>query len=554
MKKILTLSTLAATLTLAATIPNAGSILKEVQPIQSPIQEKSLPVLNQQQYAPNIQADNGTKVLVKQFVIEKNTVVSTATLHSLIKGYENKELTLKEIKEVADIITKYYRSHNYFVARAYIPAQELSNNIVKIDIIEGKYGQVSVTNNSLVRSNIVQGYMDHLKDETISSASLDREMLLINDLSGAKIVAAQIMPGKSIGTSDFALNVEPTQRFQGYLLSDNYGSIYTGEYRATAGVSVNSALGFGDILSLSALSSTSGGLRNAQASYVIPLGYSGLKADASASATKYILQGDYAALDAHGEADVFGGGVSYPLIRSEAHSLYLRGGYATTILSDYNSGDLSKKHVNAFEFSLKDNYNSALFGKPLQFNGSLAYTRGDVILDNATAVTNDATLNSAGYFSKAVVNTNTTLFVSENTSLKAVVNGQTSFSKNLDSSQKITIGGASGVRAYTESELSGDKAVLGSLEADYRLPSIAGFNHQAGVFYDTAYVWENADAWSGLTSNSRQLDAFGISYGASYKFLNLIASFAHGFGPNADPVAGNKNNDNKLLMHLSAVF
>ena len=45
MKKVLTLSTLAATLTLAASIPNAGTILQQVQPIQTPFQEKSLPTV-----------------------------------------------------------------------------------------------------------------------------------------------------------------------------------------------------------------------------------------------------------------------------------------------------------------------------------------------------------------------------------------------------------------------------------------------------------------------------------------------------------------------------
>lgn len=554
MKKVLTLSTLAATLTFAATVPNAGTILQQVQPIQTPMQEKSLPTVNQEQYTPAIQADNGTKVLVKKFVIEKNTVFSSQTLHALVKDYENKELTLKEIKEVAAIITKHYRDHKYFVARAYIPAQELDNNVVKIDIIEGKFGNIVITNNSLVKSSLIQGFMNHLKDETISLNSLDREMLLINDLAGAKIVSADMLAGTTVGRSDLALKVEPTQRFQAYLLGDNYGSIYTGEYRATAGVSVNSALGFGDVLSLSALSSTSGGLRNAQASYVIPIGESEVKADFSGSFTKYILQGDYSALDAHGEADVFGGGLTYPLIRSEAHSLYLRGGLNSTVLSDYNAGDLSRRHVNDAVLSLRDNYNTALFNKPLQLNGYLELTRGEVILDNANAVANDATLNSEGYFTKVALNTNAALALSENSSLKAVLNGQTSFSKNLDSSQKITVGGQDGVRAYTQSELSGDKAVLASLEADYRLPSLQGFYHQAGIFYDTAYVWQNANEWSGLTSNIRQLEAVGLSYGASYKFLNLKASYAHGFGPDADPIAGAKNNDNKFLMQLSAVF
>jgi hemolysin activation/secretion protein len=138
--------------------------------------------------------------------------------------------------------------------------------------------------------------------------------------------------------------------------------------------------------------------------------------------------------------------------------------------------------------------------------------------------------------------------------MKVKLIGQTSFSKNLDSSQKLTLGGEYTVRAYTNSELSADKGIIASLEADYRLPSLKGLNHTAGVFIDGSKAYENANPYTGVVNNERELNDIGVSYTASYRFINLQASFAHGFGPDARSSVQQTYNDNKFFFQAGVVF
>ena len=537
-----------------AATPNAGNVLQQMQAPQTPTVKKTIPSLEQEKKAPFSTTKSSVKILVEKFVIAGNTAISTETLHILVAKFEGKQLSLQEIEEAAHIITQYYRKNSYFVARAYLPAQEVDNGVVTIKIQEGKYGVVNIENNSYVKDSVLQAYTQRLQG-VISLNDLDKEMLLINDLAGARIVKASIFAGKAEASSDLSITVEPTQQVQAYAMADNYGSIYTGEYRLGGGVTVNSVSGYGDMLSVSTIHSTSGGLRNGQITYTLPLGSSGLKADLLGSVTKYQIQGQqYASLNAHGQAGVIGGGFTYPFIRSQAHSLYIRAGAKTTHMFDYLNSSLSKKHVDDYTLSLHDIKESSLFGKAASRELFLQLTRGNVVLDNANAVTNDALLNSKGYFTKYELSLKEALFPTQNSIIKLHLQAQQSDHKNLDSSEEISVGGVNGARAYGSSELSGDRGVLLSLEADHKLPNIFNATHQAGIFFDGAKVWQNSVQYSGLSNDDRQLSDIGISYALSYKMFNLKASYAHGFGVDQNANTNPTYHNNRFYLQLFAQF
>lgn len=537
-----------------ASIPNAGNILQEMQTPKAPEVKKTIPKLDQKQQAPLGPTQSNVKILVEKFAITGNTVIGTETLHALVAKFEGKKLTLAEIEEAARIITEYYRKNSYFVAHAYVPAQEVDKGVITIKVQEGKYGTVNIENSSLVKDSVLEAYAKNLKEKSVISLSdLDKEMLLISDLGGARIVKTSIFAGKIEGSSDFNIVIEPANRIEAYALADNYGSIFTGEYRFGGGITVNSISGYGDILNISTMHSTSGGLRNGQISYALALGSSGLKADLLGSITKYQIQGDkYVSLDAHGQAGVIGGGLTYPITHTQTHSTYLRMGAKTTYMSDSLNGSWSNKHVDKYTLSLQDVKESSLFGKKFNWEFFIQATRGNVVLDNNNAVINDIILNSKGYFTKYELFLKETLYPTQESIIKMHINAQQSYHKNLDSSEELSVGGANGLKAYGLSELSGDKGVLLTLEADHKLPNIFQIAHQAGIFFDTAKVWQNSMQYSGLSNDERQLNDIGLSYILSYKDLNLKISYAHGFGVNEKSQTDPTYKNNRFYIQLFA--
>ena len=551
-KKTITLSLLASISLMAASIPNTGDILRQVEPTKIPEPTKTLPSLKGEFKAPLVAKDD-MKTFVKSFTFSGNKIFSSETLLALVKTHENKELGINALKEVASLITKYYRDNGYFVARAYIPAQAMENGIVEIAIIEGTYGAFDMKNSSLVETPEVQSFMDELKNgQTVSTMSLERQMLIINDLSGAQVTNAEVYPGQEVGTSDFRITVSPTPKYSAYSIVDNYGSRYTGENRLSAGASLNSLSGIGDTLSLSTLLSHTGNLKNGRVAYERPLGYTGFKGGVSFSMTDYTLD-KILNYDASGRTDSYNAFVSYPLLKTRART--------TTIQADYDHKEMkdtsgavgatqkSLKNIDALTLKLSDKSATALLDMPGNLLASLGVTLGDLSLKNDVAVAGDAGLDAEGTYTKVALNLNHTQVLNPLLNLQTNFKAQKSFNKNLDSSEDISVGGTNGVRAYEDSELSGDKGYALSLDLSYQLPKISEVNHNTSIFIDHAKVWKNTDIFN-TDENTRILNAIGLGYSLSYNSFDLKATFAHGFGGESTPTseADFSTSKNKFLL------
>lgn len=551
-KQTLTLSLLCA-VALSAATPNTGDILRQVEPPKVPLTPKALPSVGAGDYKAPLSAKDDAKVFVKSFKFSGHTAFSSEELSALVKPYEGKEVGINGLKEIASIITKHYRDNGYFVARAYIPAQSMDNGIVEIAIIEGAYGAFELKNTSHVDTDEVQNYMDELTHgQIVSTMSLEHQMLLINDLSGAQVTNAEVYPGQAVGTSDFRITVSPTPKYSGYAMADNYGSRYTGENRLLVGGSINSLTGIGDTLSISGLISNTADLKNVRAGYDRPLGYTGLKGGLSISTTKYNLD-EISNYEGFGQTNSYNAYAAYPYIKTRAHT--------QTVQMDYDHKDMkdssgtpgsvtqSIKSLDAVTLKLTDKSNTSLLNLPGSLYASAGITGGHIGMQNETAYTNDASLNSVGNYMKANLSALHSQALIENTTLQTNFKAQKSFGNNLDSAEDISVGGSNGVRAYEDSELSGDQGYSLSLDMIYALPKIDLLSHNTSVFFDHARVWRNSTLFN-TEDNTRNLNAIGFGYSLNYQNFDLKATFAHGFGGEATPTteASFNTSTNKFLL------
>jgi hemolysin activation/secretion protein len=551
MKKIITL-VLLVNVMFAANIPDSGTILNEIKPSLK-LGEKKSPALPKQDYETPITGDDMVKVLVNKFEIENNTVFSTEVLHELIKEHEGKELTIVGIKKVADLITQYYRKQGYFVARAYIPAQNLNHNIVKITVIEGIYGAFHIKNSSTIKDTVIKKYLSKLDEKgVIYLDDLERQIFLINSLSGLQIVDAQIAPGEAVGSSDFTLTIEPSKKVEGYVVVDNYGNKYTGDERLNIGATLNSAFGYADSLNFFVLNSFTDELKYGKLSYSLPIGDFGMTSNLGISALKYTLGESYKALDAHGNATLLEAGVSYPIIKTRLRSLDIQGQFVHRTMLDWMNNEKDKKTIDDFTVSLNSSESMNLLELSSSLATVISFTYGHKNLNSPTAKINDEIAQTAGSFSKANLNLTHDLQLNDNMTLTTRFDAQTSFNRNLDSSQELSVGGAYGTRAYGDNELSGDKGVFFSTELGYDLPEVQNLSHRVGIFYDTAKIWKNTNTWTGLTDNTRRLSDIGLSYNASYENIHFKTSYARGFGNDSTPVS--EESKNKFLAQLFWLF
>lgn len=509
-------------------VPGIGDALREV-PKVAPVERPApaLPEVTGTQLEPAMKAvpGGGPSIEVARFAFTGNRELSTTELEAQVAGRVGRAYTLADLESLATDLTRFYRSRGYFVARVYVPAQEVENGVVTLRAVEGNYGRFVLDNKSLVRDDIVQGMLDDVKKyDIVSLDTLERAMLIINDTPGVQVTRADVMPGDAVGTSDFAVGTAATRRHEGYVLLDNHGTLATGRERLSFNWDWNSPTGRGDRLSLSGLGSHNADLLNARVAYSTTLAPSGWRGEAALSRTNYSLGDQFSTLDAQGFAIGFDLGATYPIRRIRAQTIELGLNYAYRDLEDevgVTDTDTSKNsQVMSARISLRDE--RTLFGAEGLTQGTLQLSAGRLdITDRLTRDIDQAPggADTHGSFVKLNANLSRMSLLPAGFTLTGSIRYQQALGgKNLDGSERMGISGPSGVRAYTSGESAGTDAALVGLALSRPLPAIGDLTHQWSLFAN----WGQART---LKSDPyRELSDVGVSWTAAHTnglYLNL---------------------------------
>ncbi len=484
--------------------------------------------------SPQIELKDGRKIIVKKFNIVGNLKVSTSEIEKVTKEYEGKEITISELKFIADKITEIYWNKGYVTSFAYIPAQKVIDGVVEIKIIEGKIGEIKVEGNRYYTDEFVKKHFDNVKAGTIlNNRSLERSLLLLNDYP--KLNAhVNLLKGEKEGTTDILVNVEEKNYpFNLNLLVNNFGSRYTGKIRTGFTFDFGNLTKNGDILSLTAI----GNIENLnlmkyyKIGYTIPLGGTGAKVGLSWSNMNYQIDEELLpppGIEVEGKSDIYSLTFSYPLIRSRFQNL--------TIFGSLNHKDMYNYLFERTYINSHDKYSTLEIGlnRDKLFKNSHLYWTGKLTFGLGTflgGMSDDEYSGSSrpGLADGKWVKLNfdlVDLFKIGRTQLIAKLSAQYS-SDSLVTGEQMVLGGADSVRAYPTGEFLGDFGYLTSLEL--RMPFIPGessINKYANwaIFVDHGGVFKNEILPGEEKHNLATGVGAGIRISASYFHLRFDAA------------------------------
>ena len=503
---LLTLSQVA----LAAPVPGGSIPLFQIPP--APVQPHEPPELHLQPPAPTPEPAtvDTFKIRVNAIKLTGNQIYEATELLA-VSGFEpGSDLTLTDLRTISNKIAALYHQNGYFLAQAYLPAQDIEEGVVTITVVVGQYGNVTINNQTNLSDSLANGLISGLdSSELIHSEPLETRLLLLSDLAGVK-VDSTLVPGATPGTSDLKVNLTPGPRVTGSIDADNAGLPATGEYRLGGTVNVNNLAGLGDVASLRLLSSGSG-MTYGRGSYQFQLG----RATVGAAYTQinYSLGKEFSDLGVHGTAKIVSLYGSYPLIRSRNSNLYAQLGLDTRAYQDKVDliNQVTNKRANVVMPGLYGNHRDNFGGGGLTAYG-LTLSLGDLNIQSASArAFDDATARTNGRYGKLSFNAMRLQRVTDAISLYASINGQIA-SKNLDIWEKMELGGMYGVRAYPAGTAFGDQGFIVNMEARLLLPTwsegLPGRMHLLALF-DTGTVQHNKNTWSD-SRNTVTLSGVGV--------------------------------------------
>ena len=505
-----------------AVTPNvdAGSLLHQNEQelkITKPLALPTVPIA--QPSMPT--SEGGATVEVRKFEFAGNNRIGNKQLSEALADYVNKPLTLTQLKDASNTVMNVYREAGW-IARAYLPKQEIADGTVFIQIVEAVFGDAVIEGDQPQRIDTqrLRGMVASVlpKGQVIQSSKVDRALLLMDDLPGVSVIG-NLTPGDQVGETHLLISATDDPLVTGTVVMDNQGSQSTGTERLSLNLNFNSPSRMGDALSLNALKTE--GSEYLRLSYSLPLGYSGWRVGLHGSNMNYeVISGSISSTKANGTATTSGWDISYPLVRSQLSNINWAMSY------DHKAFDNSPSNliysINTFNTVLSANQIDNWAGGGMN-SQILSVTTGRSSKD--------------GRYSK--LNLNASRLQSLTAEWSMLATGGAQFTQNnLDSSEKLFLGGATGVRGYPSGEAGGSEGNTFSLELKRRITNELAL----GAFYDYGRVKVNHDnnLFSPANPNSFGLKAYGFALDWQFKpTVELKTTVSRRIGSN--PLAVNYN-------------
>ncbi|MFW5432405.1 MAG: ShlB/FhaC/HecB family hemolysin secretion/activation protein [Methylophilaceae bacterium] len=435
----------------AGGVPDTGDIPRAEQP-------RALPSVPQteikKEVKPAIQApDTGDniKVIIQAFTFSGNQSFSNEQLSALLMDFEKREIGFKDLNEATKIITAFYRENGYFLAQAYLPAQDIAANTVEIAILEGKLGTLKLSG----ADDLNKAFMEKMAiyqlgvGGSVSEYNLVRNVTLLNALPGVD-ATAQLNPSSIVGATDIEVTLAPQPRLQGYIGANAYGNRFTGREVVLAGVQLNNPAGLGDQFSLNVKRSNNNGQRGVDLRYITPILASGTTLSLGYNYVDYKLGRELAPLDAFGESQYFNISIDQPILRDAHKGISFRYGTSYKVMNDEVATASLENRRNIFGADF------GIYGDWLNEAGSVSnqvglnIRTGKVMFKDDTAQALDESgAKTKGGFVKYSLSATRLQYFENGISLALQADYQRA-SKNLDSVEKLSIGGINRWRRFAE--------------------------------------------------------------------------------------------------------
>lgn len=419
-------------------------------------------------------------------------------------------LSIEELQGIAAEVARYYRQHGLILTQAYIPPQTIRDGIVKIRVVEGRLGQVMVEKAQRYRVSQLLQPFSALIGQPVNQQAIEEALLLLSDYPGLTSFGV-FQPGDYPGETDMVISVLDEKRIEARLHADNYGSQYTGEYRARADLIVNNPFALQDkfMLHLSRTFAPNNGF----------YGGAGYEISAFGARNTFGLSFLNNAYDMGGILEPFG-----LTGTTRVADIYWRRKFARS--QHFNAFGVLKFARKSVKLDVLEGRDTAdelsVFSAELGYDwrtpggrnyqsGWFQYSQGMAGLFGSMEGSSDpelATANRRGgsgeyassAFSKFAIDVQNWFNFNQTHTLRIAARGQYS-ADLLTSIEQFSMGGPGSVRAYANAEYLADTGYSISAEWLMRAPGFAAWNAFGGktwgeilqfvLFVDTAQGWLN---------------------------------------------------------------
>ena len=467
---------------------------------------------------------------LQQVIWNPSEILTKEQIQAVTVSYIGKQVTLKDLREMADKITNLYRDKGYMTCGAVLPPQRIHDGVVEIRLIEGKTGKVNLTGNRYTKTDFIMNRIGLKPGEIANTEKLNRDLRWFQGTNDIQLRVV-MKPGAEEGTTDYDIRAFEPQNQSVTLYTDNDGYETSGRWRAGIFYNMKSVSRHRDSLRAHFIGSR--GTKAWSLGYSVPISRKGmrLELDYSGNRTK-VVKGELEPLGVEGRSNSFSVTWRAPFRVTERsrHEAGLQYVHQTT-KTDFDHGavpyvdDRIQRVIPYVSFTH--------YGKDSVFYHKHSFVvarRRDIEGDSDTA----KLYRISSFWQKR--NTNGQFW-------QARLDGQLGSSDSLAASDRFFIGGVNSVRGYEEGFIGGSRGLSAGLE--YHIP----VDKEKRFFVYPFFDWGVVSGYAAPEHN--KLMSAGLGLEARYK--HLYSTLTVGF-PFKKDFYEDKVSSARVDFSLSAAF
>ncbi len=457
--------------------------------------------VEQGQETPAADAGVETSFELKQVKCNSSEILTQEDIDAVTSAYIGRQVTVKELQEMAEKITDLYREKGYMTCGAVLPPQRIHEGVVEIRLIEGKTGEVNVTGNRHTKESYITGCLGLKPGEIANVDKLNRDLRWFHGTNDMQLRVV-MKPGTQKGTTDYEIMAFEPKNQSVTLYVDNDGYETSGRWREGLFYNMRSLTGNRDALRASFIRSQ--GTKAWAFGYSFPVSKRGMRLDLNYASNKTeVTKGELKPLGVEGKSTSYSltWRVPFHITEHSRHEAGLQYVHQTAKTELGHGTDLVVPWVDDKIQRVIPYVSFTHYG-----NSTVLYHKHSFVFAqrrDIDGVSDKASLYRLNFFwQKRYKN---------GQFWQARMDGQLASGDYLASSDRFFIGGVNSVRGYEEGFIGGDKGLSAGIE--YHIPLDKAKRFSVFPFFDWGTVGGDT------APEHRTLMSAGLGIEARYKHL-----------------------------------
>jgi hemolysin activation/secretion protein len=260
------------------------------------------------------------QVKVAGFRFEGNQIFTSEELAEQAAPWLGRQISMRELVELKDHLTRFYIDQGYVNSGALIPDQQVKEGIVLVRIVEGRLTDIRIKGYQGLRLGYLQPRVEGDDGDVLNILNMRQRLKLLEENPLIERVNARLLPGLHPGEAELELEVSEASPYHLKTIVDNHRPPSVGSMRGRVELGHRNLTGWGD--ALIAHYDITDGTGNYGAAYTLPLGGRGATLSLSHdSSDSLVVEPPFDVLDFESESRVSRIAFRYPWRRTPAQEI-----------------------------------------------------------------------------------------------------------------------------------------------------------------------------------------------------------------------------------------